>query len=63
MKDKKIVIFASGGGSNAQAIIDYFKDNEKLKISSFFVNNPNANAINRAKSHHIPCMVFSKEDF
>jgi len=59
---KKIVIFASGGGSNAESIINYFKGKE-IEISSFFVNNPNAGAIQRAKNHNITCVVFSREEF
>ena len=59
---KKIVIFASGGGSNAESIINHFKDKE-VEVSAFFVNNPNAGAIKRAANHNIPCVVFNREEF
>lgn len=63
MSTKKIVIFASGGGSNAQSIIDYFHGNEQVEISSIFTNNPNAGVIERARQHNIPHVVFDREAF
>ena len=60
---KRIVIFASGGGSNAESIINYFKNNEQVEISSFFVNKAEAGAIQRAENHNIPCVVFNREEF
>ena len=60
---KKIVIFASGGGSNAESIVNHFKNNNKVEVPSFFVNKPNAGAIYRAATHHIPCVVFNREEF
>ena len=61
-KTKKIVVFASGGGSNAESIINYIKGKD-VEVSSFFVNNPNAGAIERAKNNDIPCIVFNREEF
>ncbi len=60
---KKIVIFASGNGSNAQRIIDYFKTQPNIIIDSIFCNNPNAYVIERAKAENIQCRVFSKKEF
>lgn len=60
---KKIVIFASGNGSNAQRIIDYFKPQPNIHIASVFCNNPHAYVIQRAKSENIPCRIFSKIEF
>ena len=45
---KKISIFASGGGSNAQKIHDYFEGNSEVKIDSVVCNDPKANVLNRA---------------
>lgn len=39
---KRIAIFASGKGSNAKAIIDYFKNSETIAVSMIATNNPNA---------------------
>ena len=38
MKSKKIALFASGSGTNAQKIIEYFSDNEKVIIDSLWSN-------------------------
>lgn len=59
---KEIVIFASGGGSNAESIINYF-NNSEVAVASIFVNNPNAGAIKRALNYNIPCVIFNKEEF
>lgn len=63
MSIKKIVIFASGGGSNAESIINHFKENSSVEVSSFFVNNPKAGAIQRAENDNIQCVVFNREEF
>lgn len=58
---KKIVIFASGSGSNAEKIILHFKNNSQGTVVGIFTNNPNAKVIERAKKFSIPCEVFNKE--
>lgn len=60
---KKIAIFASGSGSNAENIAQYFSGNPKIKICAFLSNNPNALVLSRAKTLNIPTLVFSREDF
>ena len=40
MKVKKIALFASGSGTNAQNIIEYFSDNESVVVDSVWTNNP-----------------------
>ncbi len=60
---QKIVIFASGNGSNAQRIIDFFKPQPKVQIVAIFCNNPEAYVIKRAKLENIPCRIFSRTEF
>jgi len=60
---KKIIIFASGSGSNAENIVNYFKENEKVNVACIFTNNNKAGVIERAKKHKIPIEVFTKNDF
>jgi len=60
---KKIVIFASGSGSNAENIINYFKENDNVNVACVFTNNNKAGAIERAKKHNIPIEIFTKNDF
>ena len=60
---KNIIIFASGSGSNAETIINHFKNTDFAKVSAVFTNRVNAGVIDRAKKHEIPFEVFSKDDF
>lgn len=60
---KNIVIFASGNGSNAENIANYFFADATVNVALFVTNNPKAFVIERAKNLSIPCFVFSKEQF
>jgi phosphoribosylglycinamide formyltransferase-1 len=60
---KKIAIFASGSGSNAESIVAYFKNNEQVKVAYFLTNNAEAGIIKRGKRLGIPTLVFSKKNF
>ena len=60
---KKIIIFASGSGTNAENIIKYFHDTEIARVVAVFTNNPNAGVIERAHNFNIPIEIFSKTLF
>lgn len=60
---KKIAIFASGSGSNAENIYHYFKNSAEVKISLILTNNPKAGVIERAKRLDIPYKVFNRSEF
>ena len=62
-KPIKVAIFASGSGTNAQRIIDYFKENEGVEIALILSNNPDAYVLTRAKEASIPIRVFTKAEF
>ncbi len=59
---KKIIVFASGSGTNAENIIKYFEKTEIAKVVSVFTNNASAKVIERAKNHQIPVEIFSKTE-
>jgi phosphoribosylglycinamide formyltransferase 1 len=59
---KKIVIFASGSGTNAENIIIHFASKKLGTVVAVFTNNPNAKVIERTKKYDIPTVIFSKED-
>ncbi len=59
---KRIVLFASGSGSNVERIIEYFRSNPIVEVSAVFCNNPNAAVVERAVRNQVPVVVFSKED-
>ncbi|MEZ4853060.1 phosphoribosylglycinamide formyltransferase [Flavobacterium sp.] len=58
---KKIVLFASGNGTNAENIIKHFKDSSLANVAAVFVNNPRAKVIQRAKNHKVEVFLFEKE--
>lgn len=60
---KRIAIFASGSGSNAQKILEYFKDNNIAEVSIILSNNPDAYVLQRADNFETPTHVFDREDF
>ncbi|WP_406844920.1 phosphoribosylglycinamide formyltransferase [Flavobacterium soyae] len=59
---KKIIVFASGSGTNAENIIKYFSNIEIAKVVSVFTNNASAKVIERAKNHQIPVEIFEKNE-
>jgi len=63
MNVKKIALFASGSGTNAQNIIEYFADKQHIAIDSLWSNNPNAYALKRADVFRIKTFVFNREQF
>ena len=59
---KKIVLFASGGGSNAEKIMQYFGEKSGFEVSGVFTNNSNAGVIDKAKEYGVPAIVFTREE-
>ena len=57
-----IAIFASGRGSNAEAIIDYSK-NSNFEVTLIVSNKPDALVLELAKKHHIPSLIVEKNTF
>ena len=60
---KKIAIFASGSGSNAENIIQYFAQKPQFCVKSVFCNVPDAYVLERAKKYRIPSFVYNREEF
>lgn len=60
---KKIAIFASGSGSNAQAIIEHVQRGTIARVDCVLSNKSNAYALVRAKSFNIEAITFSRSDF
>jgi phosphoribosylglycinamide formyltransferase-1 len=63
MNKKRIAIFASGSGSNAQNIIEYFADSEMVIVDSLWANKPDAYALTRAEKYGIEAFVFTRKEF
>jgi phosphoribosylglycinamide formyltransferase-1 len=60
---KNIAIFASGKGSNAQAIIEYFNGHPGIKVALIVTNNPFAGVIKVAHSNKIISAILTNEAF
>lgn len=58
-----VAIFASGSGSNAEKIIEYFKTNTSVSIKIILTNKKDAFVLKRAEKHKIKSYVFDKNKF
>jgi phosphoribosylglycinamide formyltransferase-1 len=58
---KKILLFASGTGSNVENIIHHFKNHHDIIVVGVLTNNPNAKVLDKAKSHNVPTLIFNRE--
>lgn len=59
---RRIAIFASGSGSNAQRIFEYFRESEIAEVACVLTNKADAYIIERARNFNIPVLVFSRKD-
>jgi formyltetrahydrofolate-dependent phosphoribosylglycinamide formyltransferase len=58
-----VAIFASGAGSNARKIIEYFENQYVVKISLIVCNVPTAGVLEIAKEKGIPTLLINKTEF
>ena len=59
----RIAIFASGSGSNAENIANYFSNHSNVEVALILTNNPTAFVLDRAKKLGIKSLVFDKNHF
>ncbi len=60
----QLAIFASGGGSNFQAIVEATESGVlDCRVALCVSNKPNAGVLDRAKEHNIPTLVLNPSDF
>ena len=59
----RIAIFASGTGTNAQKIIQYFRSNETISVHLVVSNKPSAGVVKIAHMAEIPVLIIDKEEF
>jgi phosphoribosylglycinamide formyltransferase-1 len=60
MKKVNVAVFVSGGGTNCENLITYFKDSEKVNIALVISNKADAYALVRAERHGVPTAVVPK---
>lgn len=60
---KRIVVFASGSGSNAENLINYFNIGDEAYVELVLTNNPNAKVLERCKNLNVSAMSFNRIGF
>ena len=60
---KRIVIFASGGGTNAENLIRFFQNDANVAVIQVLTNNPRAKVLERCKSLNVKTLTFNREAF
>lgn len=60
---QSLIIFASGKGSNAAAIIDYFRQNGKARVSLIVTNKKDAGVLDIAEREKIPFLIIDRKTF
>ncbi len=58
-----ISIFASGAGSNAQKIIDHFRNSDLIKVGLIVCNKKKAGVLQIAERENIPSLIIEKQKF
>lgn len=59
---KRIIILASGSGTNAENIINYFKNSDKIAVNQVFSNKKDAKVLERVNRLNVNSMSFSRAD-
>lgn len=62
-RKKRIAIFASGAGSNAEKIIKHFQNNPGIEVAAIVCNQPAAGVVNIAQKNKIPVIQISRKEF
>ena len=61
--NQKIILFASGNGSNAENIFRFFEKDNNVDVLTVYTNNSKARVINRFKPLGINVEVFNRKSF
>ncbi|WP_452225341.1 phosphoribosylglycinamide formyltransferase [Lacinutrix chionoecetis] len=60
---KRVVIFASGSGSNAENLIRFFQNSDNASVIQVLTNNPHAKVLERCKKLKVSALSFNKVAF
>ncbi|WP_298237331.1 phosphoribosylglycinamide formyltransferase [uncultured Algibacter sp.] len=60
---KRIVIFASGNGTNAENLIKFFHNSHNASVIQVLTNNPHAKVLERAKKLKVSALYFNRIAF
>lgn len=59
---KRLAILASGSGSNAEKIMEYFQNSSKAEVALVASNKSDAFVLERARKFHVPTFTFSRKE-
>lgn len=63
MQDRvRIAILASGSGTNAQRLMEHFKDHALAEVVLVGCDQPQAGVVQRAWDQNVPCLLFSGKE-
>ncbi|TVR73616.1 MAG: phosphoribosylglycinamide formyltransferase [Marinilabiliales bacterium] len=57
-----LAVFASGSGTNFQAITDYFAGHDRIGVKLLLCNRPDARALHRAREAGVDSFVFTPDE-
>ena len=60
---KRVIIFASGGGSNAENLIKFFQNRDNVSVIQVLTNNPRAKVLDKCKSLNVSALCFNRIAF
>lgn len=60
---KRVVIFASGSGSNAENLIRFFQNRDNVSVIQVLTNNPRAKVLDRCKNLNVSALSFNRTAF
>jgi phosphoribosylglycinamide formyltransferase-1 len=60
---KKLLLFASGSGSNAVNVCKHFQHRSDVEVVALFCNNPNAGVIEKMNEFEVPVVLFNRSQF
>ncbi|MBL7863450.1 MAG: phosphoribosylglycinamide formyltransferase [Cyclobacteriaceae bacterium] len=63
MSNRRLAVFASGNGTNAEAIMKHFQHHSEIIVGLVLSNNPHAGVLERAKKFDVSTRVFNREQF
>lgn len=62
IKMETIAIFASGNGTNAEALVHYLAHIDDISVALIATDNPHAGVLKRAERLDIPSLVFQRKE-
>src|SRR4051812_31317827 len=59
----RLAIFAYGNGTNAEAVMERFRNDPSIAVTLVLSNNPSAGVLARAARFNVPTEVFDRKEF